>query len=458
MAPSSSGLVGLGDGGTTAATQDAPATSSALRWSRVVFLSLLFSLAQVFQELIGEVTFTRQTAGPSTAETATMYALFQVVGTTLTARVMLSVQARAKGAPASANQRPSWPLVVSLAMLVFASTALANWALDYVFYPAKVVAKSAKLVPTMIVAVMMGNSAKFTAVDYLGALLLCAGAAGFALASGKTLAEAVANEADDGLPIPDVPDALSLVSPVASRAWLGLVMLTMATTADALVPNLQQRTMREGVGAEQLAFSVNAFGALAIATAIVLTGGVEVWTDVWAADMTTFYLMVLGGACTGVGVMCYTFLIVEAGSVVAVVVSTMRKVVTILLSFVLLPSAGKAFSGVHAVSTVLVVAGMGIRPAVDCVWPRKPRGSASDAAAEAAPASGHERRGAGRADLSGGGGGGGDPESEARRARNADEKPGDDVEEGRGRERDARGGGDPETRLLAGARQGGGAR
>ena len=391
---------------TTATTNGAHATTTTQghspQWlSRVVMLSVGFSLAQIFQELISEVTFSRpahpQATEPTTGETATMYALFQVVGTAITARVMLSFRPAAGSGGTekdlisphtntnantnnpSGDAKPPLPIVASLSALVFASTALANWALDFIVFPAKVVVKSAKLVPTMVVSVMMGNSGKFAAVDYVAAILLCAGAAGFALASGTSNSPAASAVAEVPAPVPGVGVATNVVSapesvtatttdgvaPPRSTAWIGLLMLVMATTADALVPNLQQKTMRQGVSAEQLALSVNVFGAVSIFVALVLSGSLSVWMAVWTLDATSLVLMLLGGICTGVGVMSYTFLIAEAGSVTAVVVSTLRKVVTIILSFALLPRPDKTFGAVHAVSTVLVALGMGLQPLLE---------------------------------------------------------------------------------------------
>merc|ERR1712124_101364 len=72
-----------------------------------------------------------------------------------------------------------------LSFLILCGTGLANIAIGYVQYPVKVVFKSSKLVPVMIVSVIMGNSKPFRWKEYVGAVLICLGTAGFAWKPGK---------------------------------------------------------------------------------------------------------------------------------------------------------------------------------------------------------------------------------------------------------------------------------
>lgn len=67
-------------------------------------------------------------------------------------------------------------------------------------------------------------------------------------------------------------------------------------------------------------------------------------------------LLAGAGLMLSLGVMSYTRLVHEAGSVFAVGVSTLRKSVTLLLSFILFP--GKAFDRVRGVGLAAVMAGV----------------------------------------------------------------------------------------------------
>jgi adenosine 3'-phospho 5'-phosphosulfate transporter B3 len=245
-----------------------------------------------------------------------------------------------------------------LAMLVFATTALPNWAVQFVYFPAKVVAKSTKLVPTMIVAVLMGNSNKFSRVDYASAVLLIFGSAGFALNSG----------------IVDVDD--QGVETVRPSWWIGLVLLTISSFADALVPNLQQSVMRAGASAEQVALRVNVLGAGWIFFALTVTGAIASWIPIFFEQPEIFGLMLVGSLTLGLAVVAFTLLIKEAGSVVAVAVATARKVATLTLSYLVFPGGGKKFGTSHALSALAVFVGMGLGPALDRfeVWRMSRRG------------------------------------------------------------------------------------
>ena len=68
-----------------------------------------------------------------------------------------------------------WIQYVGLAGLVFCATAIANHAVNFVQYPVKVVFKSSKLVPTMIVGTVMGNTKRYSSQEYVAALMICAG-------------------------------------------------------------------------------------------------------------------------------------------------------------------------------------------------------------------------------------------------------------------------------------------
>jgi len=59
----------------------------------------------------------------------------------------------------------------------------------------------------------------------------------------------------------------------------------------------------------------------------------------------------------GTAVLAYTELIRRSGPAVAVAVATLRKVVTILLSYIIFP---KPMTGLHAISAGLVVSGLGL--------------------------------------------------------------------------------------------------
>ncbi|KAH9258745.1 hypothetical protein BASA81_003247 [Batrachochytrium salamandrivorans] len=277
---------------------------------RVIFLSLLFCFGQLFQELISEAIFTRYEFSRPGHEVALVYGLFQQLGAVL---VALITHQQLEAKPKSKTERPispppplgsgtqwrTWVMLFTLTGLIFASSVLPNLALHYVYFPAKVVAKSTKLVPTMLVSVLFGNSRRFSTIDYMSALLLCLGAVMFAFSSTKLeLGEDVAD-------------------PSHGHAYFGLLLLGIASSADALVPNIQQLLMRTKLvhNAEDMAFSVNAIGSTWILCYLGLYAQSALdWIEIFRLEPNALLLLLSTAICSGVFVLAYTMLIQEAGS------------------------------------------------------------------------------------------------------------------------------------------------
>lgn len=260
---------------------------------------------------------------------------------------------------------------IRLSLAVFGATALATHSLHYVSYPTKVVFKSAKLIPVMVVSTIMNRSKMFGSLDYISAAMLCAGAAGYSYGTGK-----------------DGKDN--------STSFVGIALLSVSIVCDAIVPNFQQKLMARpagtvaytglptavnGVGAPipptasssrsccdsltgsvdggglgltaaELMVNVNAVGFLGLLVYMILSGSlVASVTTALSSPMLLVYLTVIGLGLS-IAVFAYTRLIKSAGSVVAVAVATLRKVATVVLSYILFP---KALLRIHVFSGLLVL-------------------------------------------------------------------------------------------------------
>ena len=223
---------------------------------------------------------------------------------------------------------------IRLSLLVFGATGLSTQAVRYVTYPTKVVFKSAKLIPTMAVA-SVWQGQRYSQWEYLAAVLLCAGAAGYSFGSG--------NQNNN-------TDASS--GPGAS--W-GIFLLVCSIICDAIVPNYQKLLLNQGISAAQLMINVNTVGTGAVILYMLVTGQL---LDI-ASACQSHPLLLLYLTCVGVGlstaVWAYTKLIQATSSVIAVAVSTLRKVGTICLSYILFP---KPLLTIHIFSGILVLLGM----------------------------------------------------------------------------------------------------
>ena len=242
---------------------------------------------------------------------------------------------------------------LQLSLLVFGATFLATQSLHYVSYPTKCVFKSAKLIPTMLVyTFLLRGEKKHDSLDYFAASLLCLGTAGYGYGSSKPQ--------DD-----------------TNTSSFGILLLSISIICDALVPNLQQRLMTssslqgvlperkniersslsssEGLSAQAVMTNVNAVGFAMVLSYMVGSGAfVGVIAASIAHPRLLFLLVSLGGGLS-TAVLAYTKLIKSSGSVVAVATSTLRKVVTVVLSYVFFP---KPLSTLHVFSGLLVLAGI----------------------------------------------------------------------------------------------------
>ncbi len=254
---------------------------------------------------------------------------------------------------------------ISLSLVVFGSTCFASMAVRYVSYPTKVVLKSAKLIPTMIVATTLQRGSQYDVMDYVAATLLCAGAAGYSWGSGSS-----SPKGDEG------------------GSWFGITLLLISVCCDAFTPNIQQRLMTPPVAgvaalptttlhnhtdnlcaklspiflpsglslsASELMTNANGIGCIGLLLFMVISGSL---TEALAAALLhprLFVYLLIIGLALATAVLCYTRLIQQAGSVAAVAVATLRKVATVILSYVVYP---KILSKIHALSGLLVLSGI----------------------------------------------------------------------------------------------------
>jgi adenosine 3'-phospho 5'-phosphosulfate transporter B3 len=278
-------------------------------------------------------------------------------------------------------------IYVKLSAIVYGATACATRSLSYagVTYVTKVVFKSAKLIPTMIVGVIMDKRKKYGPMEYLSAFLLCLGAAGFCM-SPKDF-----ENGDDGSEM-NVDDQAQ-----DNGHWIGIALLTTSVFCDALVPNIQQQLMQgngsasssarkssedeelelkslvdeeqhdtqtrqeqvaatsSGLSAQALMVNTNSIGfSLLLLTTIFRRSFIPIL--IFSASHPHFLLMSLAvGIGLGSAVLAYTELIRRSGPTFAVAIATLRKVVTVVLSYIIFP---KPMSAMHAISAVLVMGGI----------------------------------------------------------------------------------------------------
>jgi len=240
---------------------------------------------------------------------------------------------------------------VGLSILVFGATYLATKSLKYVSFPTKVVFKSAKLIPTMIVSAVVHrgkSNQKYGGLDYIAALFVCVGAAGYGYKSGSA--------SDD----------------MNRTSWYGIFLLTISIVCDALLPNVQEKLMmrsttdsngskenskQQGLSAAAVMVNTNAVGFGALLIYMILSGSLMTSIATTLTDPYLVLYLLCVGLCLSTAVLAYTKLVKTQGSVVAVAISTFRKIVSVMLSYVIFP---KPLTRIHIFSGLLVLVGVGL--------------------------------------------------------------------------------------------------
>ena len=221
-----------------------------------------------------------------------------------------------------------------LALLVFAialSQGTGSVALQHVNYPVKVAFKSCKLVPTMVFSQCL-NGAAYGAAEYVAALLMCASLALLGLADAR--AGAAPNQA------------------------LGFVLLGVAVCSDAFVPNLQQKLLRGLKMPIGEMVVVSNCGSFALVLAYVCATGELAAATAYLRTRPHVVGLLAAQALAGyAGLRCYLSVIRNVSGVAGVLTTSARKVVTLVLSFLLFE---KPFSGQHALALALLAAGVGL--------------------------------------------------------------------------------------------------
>ena len=256
-----------------------------------------------------------------------------------------------------------------LTLCLLMSSSLASWSLNYINFPTKVVFRSCKLLPTMLLAVIMGNSKRFTLVEIGSAMAVCAGLITFAAGDW------------------------SLSKPQFHP--FGLTLVTLSVFADAVLPNAQEKIFRTyDASKSEVMFYTNVFTLILQTGSTLLSGDLMgfvhfvmgkkvketnyfsymVTTDEQHRNLVedesldtshhrvgirrTFLMYVIAYVLIShIAVSAHTQVVKKFGGVAAVFVGTARKGMTLILSFVLFP---KESNWKYAVGAALVLGGLAV--------------------------------------------------------------------------------------------------
>mmetsp|Transcript_42265 Transcript_42265/g.112854 ORF Transcript_42265/g.112854 Transcript_42265/m.112854 type:complete len:294 (+) Transcript_42265:169-1050(+) len=219
---------------------------------------------------------------------------------------------------------------VSLAVLQASMQGLSNLSIKYLNYPAKVLFKSSRVIPTMLFGVVFyGKRYKLSEYGVMGVLVL-----GLVIFMGA-----------DATTSPDFDP-------------IGVVLILASLMVDACIINLQEYMFNHFQSdEEEMIFMSYAGGSLVLLLICMATGEMSeglAFIDQHGASRINIVIFIYA-ACGFCGVSCVAALTKRFGALTAALTTTARKAITILLSFLIFP---KPFVFGHACGAVLFISGL----------------------------------------------------------------------------------------------------
>ena len=214
-----------------------------------------------------------------------------------------------------------------LTLCLMGSSALSTMSLNYINFPTKVVFRSCKLLPTMFVATII-NKRTFSKMEYLCAFAVCAGLVVFAAADWRLM---------------------------PSFNPIGLVLVSLSVIADSITPNMQENLFKQGCTRLEVTLYSNFFTLVAMTFTTILSGDLVGILKHAMVDRQLMIYMIIYTTIAYVAISAFMGIVKRFGAVIGVLLSTARKGMTLILSFLLFP---KAFSWWYLVGALLVLGGL----------------------------------------------------------------------------------------------------
>jgi adenosine 3'-phospho 5'-phosphosulfate transporter B3 len=232
------------------------------------------------------------------------------------------------------NHNLSFPTLLRLSqvgILLALSHGLGNTSLNYSPYPLKVAFKSCKLVPTMILSACCVTGGKnryhhhYTVRQYMAALIMGLGLA-------------ILTAADNGLHSGNAHHfvAVSAGSSLVG-SYIGPILLGISVIFDSIIPTLQEQLLQgnKRVQPSLMILVSNAIMCIVLLGYTFYSGELVIAYMYCTSHPSASIVLLAQGICAYLGLRCYLIIIRDYGGVIGVLLANARKVVTIILSFIL---------------------------------------------------------------------------------------------------------------------------
>ncbi|BAT83705.1 hypothetical protein LR48_Vigan03g055600 [Vigna angularis] len=228
----------------------------------------------------------------------------------------------------------SWKTYVKLSAVLMGSHGLTKGSLAFLNYPAQIMFKSTKVLPVMIMgAFIPGLRRKYPLHEYVSAILLVVGLILFTLADAQT-------------------------SP--NFSVVGVVMISGALVMDSFLGNLQEAifTMNPETTQMEMLFCSTVVGLPFLIPPMLFTGELfKAWTSC-SQHPYVYGVLVFEAMATFIGQVSVLSLIAIFGAATTAMITTARKAVTLLLSYLIFT---KPLTEQHGSGLLLIAMGITLK-------------------------------------------------------------------------------------------------
>ncbi|XP_075501062.1 UDP-galactose/UDP-glucose transporter 2-like [Primulina tabacum] len=224
-----------------------------------------------------------------------------------------------------------WKTYIKLSAVLMGSSGLTKGSLAFLNYPAQIMFKSTKVLPVMMMgAFIPGLRRKYPPQEYVSAILLIVGLILFTLADAQT-------------------------SP--NFSMIGVIMVSGALILDSLLGNLQEVifTMNPETTQTEMLFCSTLVGLPFLIPPMLFTGELsKAWTSC-SQHLYVYGVLVFEAMATFVGQVSVLSLVALFGAATTAMITTARKAVTLLLSYMIFT---KPLTDQHGTGLLLIAMGI----------------------------------------------------------------------------------------------------
>lgn len=224
-----------------------------------------------------------------------------------------------------------WKMYIKLSAVLMGSHGLTKGSLAFLNYPAQIMFKSTKVLPVMVMgAFIPGLRRRYPVQEYISAMLLVLGLILFTLADANT-------------------------SPNFSA--VGVIMISGALVMDSFLGNLQEAifTVNPETTQMEMLFCSTVVGLPFLVPPMIFTGELVTAWNSCANHPYVYGVLIFEAMATFIGQVSVISLIAMFGAATTAMVTTARKAVTLLLSYLIFT---KPLTDQHCSGLILIAMGI----------------------------------------------------------------------------------------------------